>query len=216
MTIDGSGEWFPMPDEEHSSPQAGAGSPDRLDSILPTDTETGVATYEALRTYLGALIDLMARHGQPLTLLTISADPNDALRILGARGAQLISGAIARCLRQETRVHDVIGRARTECVPGVPSFLVVLPLMKEALATQFADRLREAMTITAGDDCGPWLTMSVGVASLSLDTDAPDTLILRAQEALSSAQRAGGGRVWSHADSVRRIVERHQPDSSLD
>jgi GGDEF domain-containing protein len=132
---------------------------------------------------------------------------------LGRKGGQLISSAIARCLRQETRVHDVIGRARIEGVPGVPSFLLVLPLMTEAYAAQFADRLREAMTISAGDDTGPWLTLSVGVASLSLDTDAPDTLIMRAQEALTSAQRAGGGRVWSHSDSVRRIVDRDRPES---
>jgi diguanylate cyclase (GGDEF)-like protein len=158
-------------------------------------------------------MDLMTRHAQPLTLLTIAADPGEALRRLGPNGAQLIGAAIARCLRQETRLHDVVGRSAANGPDGAPEFLLVLPLMTESVAVQFADRLREAMTTSAGDERRPWLTISIGVASLSLDTDAPETLILRSREALSSAQRAGGGRVWSHSDSIRRIVERHPPDS---
>jgi len=213
MTMDGCGEWFPLPEGQEELSSAGLGPPERLDSLLPTDTETGAATYNALKTYLGAFMDLMARHAQPLTLLTIAADPAEALRRLGPNGSRLIGAAIARCLKQETRLHDVIGRSPRNGPDGAPTFLVVLPLMTESIAAHFADRLRAAMTTSAGDETRPWLTISIGVASLSLDTDSPETLILRSQEALCSAQRAGGGRVWSHSDSVRRIVDRHRPDS---
>lgn len=214
MNIEGYGDWLPFPDDSECQPGAGMASPVRLDSLLPLDPEYGVVTPDAVRAYLGAIMDLMARHGQPLTILTVSADPNDTLALLGAAGTRLIGSAIARCLRQETRIHDVIGR--TDGVSVIPTFLIVLPLMTETIAAQFAERLRVAMTITAGDEGRSWLTLSVGLAALSLDTGSPDTLILRAQEALVSAQRAGGGRVWRHADSVRRIVEREQPDSQLE
>jgi GGDEF domain-containing protein len=213
MNIDGSEEWFPLPDEHENRPEDEAPVSERLDSLFPVDAETSVATYDALRTCLSAFMDLMARQGQPLTLLAIAADPSDSLKRLGNNGALLIGMAIARCLRQETRIHDVVGRAQIAGGSGVPAFLIVLPLMTEALAAQFAERLREAMTTTAGEAGRSWLTVSVGVASLSLDTHSADTLILRAQGALASAQRAGGGRVWGHSDSLRRIVERDRPDA---
>src|SRR5437016_5353018 len=141
MTIDGDGEWFPLPNEDaHRVPAAAPLV--RLDSLLPRDAETGVATYEALRTYLGASMDLMARHGQPLTLLVIAPDASETLLSLGDGGARLIRAAIARYLRQETRIHDVVGRGPGDGAHGVPSFLLVLPLIAEPLGAQFAERLR--------------------------------------------------------------------------
>jgi two-component system cell cycle response regulator len=209
MMIDGNGEWFPIPDDS----QVDAALPLRLDSLLPSDGDTGAVSHNAFRVALGALIDLMGRHAQPLTLLAIAADSSDTLRFLGESGVTLIGSAIARCLRQETRVHDIVGRADSKGACGSPEFLMVCPLMTEPLAAQFAERLREAMTLSAADRGTAWLTLSVGVASLSLDTQSADALIRRAEEALASAQRAGGGRVWSHTDSIRRIIERNQPDS---
>jgi len=212
--IDGNGEWLPLPESEANGPHASISIPERLDSLLPSDSDTGVAQFAAFRTYLGAYMDLMSRHGQPLTLLMIAADPSDTLRFLGAPGAKLIGGAISRWLRQETRVHDVLGRSPTDGPYGTPRFLMLCTLMPESPSAQFAERLREAMTISAADQGTPWLTLSVGVASLSLDTDSPETLILRAEAALGSAQRAGGGRVWTHSDTIRRIADRNplEPD----
>ncbi|HLJ54151.1 MAG TPA: hypothetical protein VKT77_03875, partial [Chthonomonadaceae bacterium] len=69
-----------------------------------------------------------------------------------------------------------------------------------------------AMTISAADGDRSWLTLSVGLAAVSLETDSPDLLIFRAQEALASAHRFGGDRVWSHSDTRRRIVERDRSD----
>ncbi len=208
MTIDGGGGLTPTSGEVEEHLRAGMIGPQRLDSLLPADSETAVVTFDATRTYLAAMIDLMSRHGQPLSLLTIAADSSDTLRRLGASGVRLIGVAIARWLRQETRAHDVIGRARIKGVHGVPCFIIVIPLMTEPFAVQFAERVRQAMTISAGENDRPWLTLSVGIASLSLDADCPDSIILHAEEALKSAQRYGGGRVWSHMDTLRRIMVR--------
>ena len=210
--IEGNGEWFAFPDEESGVTPQGSSPPERLDALLPADGETGAVTHAALKTYLGALIDLVSRHGQPLALLAVAPDPSDTLSRLGPVGAELIGSAIAQCMRQVTRVHDVVARSDQLASCGVPHFFVVLPLMNEALATPFGERMRVAMTTATAGDGRPWLTISVGVASLSLDSCSPDTLILRAREALSSAQRAGGGRVWGHADTVRRIIDSDRSD----
>ena len=216
MTIGGNGEWFPLPNDESPGASPNCDPPERLDSLMPADAVSGATSHQAFRVCLGAFIDLVARHGQPLTLLAIAPDPSDALRFLGEKGARLIGNAIARWLRQETRIHDVIGRSAAAGPNDAFVYLMICPLMTETAAAKFADRLREAMTTSAADEGTPWLTLSVGVASLSLDTHSPDALILRSEEALSSAQRRGGGRVWSHSDSVRRIVERDQPESRHD
>ena len=214
MTSEGSGEWFPLPDEDTILPATSENLSERLDSLLPDDPATGVATYAAFRVYLGGFMDLMARHGQPLSLLAIAADPSETLRRLGPNGALLIASAIARCLRQETRIYDVVGRGQAEDAYGANAFLVALPMTSETLARPFAARLREAMTISTGNIGSPWLTVSVGIASLSLETDSPEKLILRSQQALAGAQRSGGDCIWGHADTVRRIIEGEWHDSS--
>ena len=214
MTSEGSGEWFPLPDEDVNRSAISENMSERLDSLLPDDPATGVTTYEAFRVYLGGFMDLMARHGQPLSLLAIAADPSETLRRLGANGALLIASAIARCLRQETRLYDVVGRGETDEAQGSYAFLVALPMTSETLARPFAARLREAMTISTGNLGGPWLTLSVGIASLSLETDSPEKLILRSRQALAGAQRSGGDCIWGHADTVRRIIKSEWHDSS--
>ena len=216
MTSDGSGEWFSLPDGGIGESQVAGTPPERLDSLMPSDGETGVVRADAFRVCLGAFIDLMERHGQPLTLLTVAADPSDTLSFLGKKGTRLIGGAIARWLRQETRVHDVIGMSAREDASGPPVFVMICPLMTESVAAAFAERLRESMTLSSAAEGSAWLTLSVGVAALSLDTHSPEALILRAEEALAGARRSGGGRVWSHSDSVRRIVDRNQPDPPRD
>src|SRR5258708_1101834 len=133
MTSDGSGERCALGDGGDNSGPAGGDGAERRDSLLPADPETGVTAYEPFRVYLGGFIDLMARHGQPLTLLMIAPDSSETLRLLGTKGARMIGAAIARCLRQETRLYDVIGRGRSVGPHGAPVFLLARPMMTEAL-----------------------------------------------------------------------------------
>lgn len=206
------GDWPSISNE--NGKRARVRAVERLDSLLPADAETGVATFDAVRCYLGASMEMMARHGQPLTLLVIAPDPSDTLRRLGVQGGKLIGAAVARALRQESRVHDVVGLAPAESGDQVPSFLIIVPFLTEAHAGRFAERLRQAMTILACDKDRPWLTISAGIASMSLEADAPETLIRRGQRALQSAQRSGGSRVWSQSDSTQRLLDGIRPDST--
>lgn len=208
MTMDGEGAWFPFPSEEPHRQKATGALQERLDSLLPVDSETGAADFESLRTYLGAFMDMMARHAQPLTLMMIAPDPNETTKVLGHQGTALIRAAIARCLRQETRIHDVVGRAPSDGEHDAPAFLLVLPLMAEASATKFAQRLIEEMSVAACAEGRPWLTLSVGLASLTLESETPDTLVARARLALANAQRTGGDRISNHTGAERRRFDR--------
>src|SRR5437870_2133559 len=118
----------------------------RIDVLLPTDSEIGIVTAAAFRSYLGAMMELTARYAQPLTIVAIAVDESPALQFLGAEGATLFARAIARYLHQETRNHDVIGRTAGVDSHGIPAFLIVCPLMHEDAAAQFAERVRTAMT----------------------------------------------------------------------
>ena len=178
----------------------------RLDALLPSDTVTGVASTVAVRSYLDAMMDLTSRTSQPLALLYIASDSDGSAGSFGANGARLVGRAMARCLRQETRLHDVVGRADDRDDETIPQFFVVCPLMGEAKAALLAERLRRAMTTEPIDKNGPSLPISIGVAALSIDVADSAALIARAEGAVRNARRAGGARVWSHSDTLRRIA----------
>ena len=183
----------------------------RLDHLLPLDAETGVTTHQAACVYIDAMIEMVSRHEQTLSLLSIAVDESHILRFLGAEGAALIGRAVARCLRQETRTHDVVGHADPEMAPDAFTFLVACPLLSEEQAGRLGERLRAAMTAHCGDANGPWLTLSIGIASLSLDVVESRSLVARSLEALRRARRAGGNRVWKHTDTRRTLMENSEP-----
>ncbi len=180
----------------------------RLDLLLPADEETGAATMPAMQVYLDAMIELVGRHAQPLAVLCVCVDDSPLLRFFGAEGVRLIGKAVARCLRQETRAHDVVGRIETPGFQGAPAFMVVCPLLDEERAAALGERLRAAMTAQVSDREPPWLTLSIGVATLALDVTSSDELVSRAFDSLRRAQRVGGGRIWRHSDTIRTIVEK--------
>ncbi len=179
----------------------------RLDYLLPIDGETGVATHDAVCVYLDTMIEMVARHNLPLSVLSIAVDDSPVLRFLRAEGAALIGRGVARCLRQETRTHDVVGHANPEISPDAFTFLVICPLLPEHQATALAERLRAAMTAHSGEAERPWLTLSVGVAAMSLDVPASKLLIARSMDALRRA-RHKGNRIWKHTDTLRAIMDR--------
>jgi GGDEF domain-containing protein len=180
---------------------------ERLDLLLPHDPETGAVTPAAFQVYLGAMMDMIARAQLPLALMTISVDDTPALNFFGVEGTSLIGRAVVRCIRQETRVHDVVGCTAEKDVNGLPCFLIVCPLLSEDHAANLAERLRMTMTAYAADPDRPWLTLSIGVAGMALDAMESESLLARANAALRYARRMGGGCVWRHSDTLRHIIE---------
>lgn len=205
----------PMPEgmEPNRSVDLHHCSGSRLDSLLPIDPETGAVATHAFYTYLRATMDLTGRHGQPLALLCIALDDTPLMRFLGPEGLGLIGRAIVRCIRQETRIHDVVGRIEDSPDSHCPAFLVVCPLMDEVSVAPVARRLQEIMS-TYCEPTNPLLSMSVGIAMMTLDASEPETLIARAISALRRARRSGGNCVWSHSDVVRQIISQENSEAS--
>jgi diguanylate cyclase (GGDEF)-like protein len=197
-------------DDASPENQANPGSR-RLDLLLPADEQTGAASTSALNIYLDAMIELVSRSGQPLSLLCITVDDTAIVRFLGNEGIDLIGRAVARCLRQETRTHDVVGCADVDADAGIPIFMVVCPLLNEEHAAHLAERLRSAMTANA-DPGRPWLTLSMGVAALSIDITDGRELMARAYAAMFRAQRKGGDRVWRSSDTGRAFMEQQEQE----
>ena len=212
--------WQPFDDngKQNSPPFFTEGLPDagkmteRLDTILPADPLTGAATSEALETYLSAMMLMTSRNAQPLTLLHIAVDDNERGNFLGVESVSLIGRAMARCMRQETRSHDVVGRAPENSAQGVPAFLLVCPLMTEEKASQLAERLRAAMTADGTAHSRSWLTVSVGIAGMAMDVSESASLIGRTMAATRRARQQGGNRIWRHSDTLRALVERSDRD----
>lgn len=187
----------------------------RLDALLPSDPQTGAVAPSAFLSYLHAMMAMADRYRQPLSLLAVHVNTEEETRSLlrrfGTEGASLIGKAVARCLRQETRAYDVVGRASELYPSEAPTFLVACPMREEAQAAILAERLRAAMIAYATDPDCPWLKVSIGVAAMVLDTPDPEALIARAAQALYQAERSEEGNVWRHSDTLRRIAEENSP-----
>jgi GGDEF domain-containing protein len=199
-----------------SNADAGSSACPRLDALLPQDSETGATAPAALRSYLNAMMEMAGRYAQPLAVLAIAVDTaaeaNSVLRRFGVEGARLIGQAIVRCLHQETRLHDVVGRAEEIGAYELPTFVVVCPLRDEAGAALLAERLCMAMTAYAAEPDCPWLTVSIGVAALAIDILVPEALLARAADALRYARRDKGGRVWRYTDTLRPTQSNNEPE----
>ncbi len=176
----------------------------RFDMLLPADEESQAVDENAASVYLRAMIDMVGRTQQPLTLACVAADELPLLTFLGPDATALIGKAMVRCIRQETRDYDVVSRVR---VPGIPLvFMITCPMQGEESVKQMAHRLQVAMTAESPHGDTPWLSVSAGIASLSLDASDAEALRSRAVASLRRARNAGPGTLWTHGDTVNAII----------
>ncbi len=176
----------------------------RFDMLLPSDEESNAVEENASSIYLRAMIDMVGRVQQPLTLACVAADELPLLTFLGPDATALIGKAMVRCIRQETRDYDVVSRIR---VPGIPLvFMIICPMQGEEQVKQMTHRLQLAMTAVSPRGDTPWLSVSAGIASLSLDASDAEALRSRAVSSLRRARNSGSGRVWTHSDTVKTII----------
>jgi GGDEF domain-containing protein len=211
MDLDWDSDFVPLPPGARLEELSGFAETEfafgRLDTLLPADPLTSAVTYGAFRVYLQSIMDLMAREGGTLSVIALGVDDTPAVRFFGTEGAGLLGRAVVRCVRQESRSYDVLGRTRETDSHGIPTFLLACPLLNEERAAQLAERLCAAMVAQSAQDAIPWLTVSGGVASLALDMEDADAMLLRALSTLQGARRQGGGQVWRHSDTLRRLAE---------
>jgi two-component system cell cycle response regulator len=108
----------------------------------------------------------------------------------------------SRRLRATMRIYDVIGRL------GGEEFLVVLTCRNPAEATDLAERLRlKIAELPFATRAGALaVTVSVGVATSETEGYSAPSLLIRADQALYSAKRAGRNQVETHRDPAPRIA----------
>lgn len=162
-----------------------------LERLAATDGLTGLKNNRAFQERLAEEFRRASRYHQPLSLLLLDVDNfkqfNDSF---GHPAGDAVLQQVAEVLRQTARETDLAARY------GGEEFVVVLPQTDGDGALVIAERLRAAVA------AAPWdlraVTVSVGVATVSLDTPDPETLIVCADDALYRSKAAGRDRVTHH------------------
>jgi diguanylate cyclase (GGDEF)-like protein len=179
------------------------------------DRVTNVYNHSAFEQFLDDEVDLARRGGYPCGLLMIDVDDFKLINDMhGHEVGNDVLRNVAYTLSTTVRGADIVARA-LEGRPNAPvvaryggdEFEIILPDATREGALATAKRLA---TLFKGQKfmCGPKrlkLSVSIGVAVFPMD--APDTheLILRADEALYHAKRAGKGRaaIWKAPGSSK-------------
>ncbi len=164
-----------------------------------TDPLTGVNNRRALDETLAAQFALSSRYRTEFSLVIFDIDHfkqvNDQQGHL--YGDQMLKD-LARLIDDIARETDVIARF------GGEEFVVIMPHTDLPGAGIFAERIRRAVEKEMP------LSISGGVTT-AIETDCPESLLGRADEALYAAKAAGRNCVFSHtgehAEAVRQDTE---------
>lgn len=164
---------------------------EKLERMALSDGLTGIANRRYFDRTLQAEWSRSARSGQPLALLMIDIDHfklyNDHYgHVGGDECLRRVAQVLARCSR---RASDLV------CRYGGEEFAILLPgadmASASALAQNCLDAIRKEGIPHATSLVGPWLTLSIGVASAEADaSQAAVTLVERADTALYQAKCA--------------------------
>lgn len=167
-----------------------------LRRVATTDPLTGVANRRSFETGLNQEWRRSARAGTPLALLMIDVDCFKAYNdCYGHPQGDRCLAQVAACLAANlTRSGDLVTRY------GGEEFAVLLPGTDAAGAAQIAQHLCEAVAALAlahaASAVVPYVTISVGVASMQAERGAgPQSLTDAADSALYAAKLAGRNRI---------------------
>ncbi|WP_312888285.1 diguanylate cyclase [Nonomuraea rhodomycinica] len=165
----------------------------QLQAAARTDPKTGLLNAAAWQREADTEIVRARRTGETLALLIVDIDHfkrvNDRHGHLV--GDQVLAG-VAATLRSQLREYDVVGRF------GGEEFVVLLPGADVHEGRQVAERLRNRishMAVAADDDAMITVTISVGVAIMSLHGDDLIELLAAADLALYRAKELGRDRI---------------------
>jgi diguanylate cyclase (GGDEF)-like protein len=166
-----------------------------LERLASVDPLTGVLNRRAFFDRLGTEFRRGLRYGRPVAALMIDIDHFKLLNDThGHAAGDAVLTAVADTLAPNVRESDVIGRY------GGEEFAVFLPETTLADGAFVAEKLRlvvEALEVPAPVGGSPLrVTISVGVASSeAYGTTDERAVIVRADEALYEAKRAGRNRI---------------------
>ena len=179
-----------------------------LERASSIDPLTGVTSRAAILERLRTEVAQARRYQHAVGVVLLDLDDFAAInRAHGSVAGDAVLREVALRIRLRVRQADELGRV------GSDAFLAVLPHTEETGSATFADALQHRLglrPITIGDvQLTP--TASIGVAVMRPGDDLDvDGLLTRADEALSSAKRAGGNRIaLDRLHGLARLEDRH-------
>ncbi|CAN5880599.1 diguanylate cyclase [soil metagenome] len=177
----------------------------RLKKLSITDGLTGLFNHRHIHQLLHEEWQRTQRTNEPLAVVMLDLDKfkqvNDTY---GHPTGDVILYETARILEETAREIDMVGRY------GGEEFIAILPNSDEDAATQFAERVRQAVEthVFRDEDTEVRLTMSCGLAAFPDEAvDGPDELLKRADEALYAAKEGGRNRVVAASQLAEPAVE---------
>ncbi len=162
-----------------------------------TDSLTGLNNRRYFDTHLQGMFEKAVGRKKPISLIMCDIDHFKAVNDQHGHdvGDEVIR-EFARRIRKNVRNLDLA------CRYGGEEFVVVMPDTDIALARIVAERIRSEVAahpfIIAGRATLP-VTVSLGVACIDGENDAPEKLLKRADVALYHAKRAGRNQVYTEA-----------------
>ncbi|MNJ47518.1 Response regulator PleD [compost metagenome] len=150
-----------------------------------SDPLTGLANRRAM----GAALDALSQAQRPYAVLALDIDHfkrvNDTF---GHDAGDEALKQVATIIAENSREQDLACRA------GGEEFVLILPEASLEVAREIAERIRQTIASTPVAQVGT-LTISIGVASRSIETPTAESVLKRADQQLYLAKETGRNRV---------------------
>lgn len=176
-----------------------------LETLAAMDWLTGICNRRQFELLASGELVRCQRYLRPLTLLMVDIDHFKSVNDrFGHEAGDRVLQYVAAVCRTAKRDSDIVARV------GGEEFALMLPETTEEAAAQFAERLRYQVR-----DCSPTVdgeklavTVSIGVAGVTLVTPSIDILMRHADQALYEAKRSGRDQVvvWRSHDAPRQTM----------
>lgn len=156
-----------------------------ISRLAATDELTKLYNRRYFNERLAAELSAARRHEYPLAMIMIDLDHFKVVNdTYGHNEGDKVLKAFADLLREMIRAEDVAARW------GGEEFIIILPHTSCDPAAALAERIRVAFEQHSGSTTAMALSASFGVVQLE-DTDDPEILIRRADDALYRAKHEG-------------------------
>ncbi len=170
-------------------------------TLTMTDPLTGLANRRHLFIRLEQELARAQRYGSQVSILMVDIDHFKRLNdVAGHRAGDDALRRVADLLRGKVRKVDVLARY------GGEEFMLVLPQTSKADALEVGEKLRravaEASVLSVPGLPNGHVTISIGVASFSLDSSEQDTLVDCADSALYASKRGGRNKVTGYESGM--------------
>ncbi len=171
-----------------------------------TDALIGLDNRREFQRRLIEEIERARRHSRPLSLLMFDLDHFKQINdTYGHPAGDEVLRAFAVRIRNELRPADRAARY------GGEEFSVILPETTADGARIMAERVRQAVAntpIRLADGREIRLTVSTGASCYPDDAESPEELVVRADQALYAAKRAGRNRVVLYYETLKATIEK--------